>query len=292
MSVDRNQLEMLDRDALVQRARSFGVKRAEVLTRPELVDEILSAVISDDQERRRARGLLGRARDLLARVIEKGLHLPDAAQRLRTLAPPLSAWRRGPPPLATLSLAEIYASQGHKFLALKVLDEVLAREPEHRFAQELRQRVLQMPDPVENAPNEPMPPAHDTQRGASPATPHIKHAVEVREIPTTSSVQIAASATTLRTSWRIRPLHLARARAAHPTGRLMLRTIFVQPTWKGPSSRWEDMGVDCLTGEISKPLTHSGTCACAAVGWCSDSGFAVLASGPIVTCDPHPPTPS
>ena len=96
MNVDRNELEALDRESLVTRARNLGVERAEVLTRLEIIDEILSSSIPDEQERRVARGLLGRARDLVARVVEKGLNLPDAALRLRTMAPPAAAWRRGP----------------------------------------------------------------------------------------------------------------------------------------------------------------------------------------------------
>lgn len=82
MNVDRNELEALDRESLVTRARNLGVERAEVLTRLEIIDEILSSSIPDEQERRVARGLLGRARDLVARVVEKGLNLPDAALRL------------------------------------------------------------------------------------------------------------------------------------------------------------------------------------------------------------------
>ena len=50
----------------------------------------------------KARGLFGRARDLLASVVERGLNLPDAAERIRTLGrrlPPLRAARprRSPP---------------------------------------------------------------------------------------------------------------------------------------------------------------------------------------------------
>jgi hypothetical protein len=152
MPADRNELESLDRVRLVERARTTGIERPEVLTRLELIDEILSAAIADDQERRVARGLLGRARDLVARVVEKGLNLPDAAQKLRTLAPPLSAWRRGPAPIATVSLAEIYAGQGHDKLALKVLDEVLDREPDHAYAHKLRDKFLRSDHAPEQEP--------------------------------------------------------------------------------------------------------------------------------------------
>ncbi|MDP9037177.1 MAG: hypothetical protein M3O50_20455, partial [Myxococcota bacterium] len=83
--MNRADLERLDRDALIERAEAAGVTRARILTRPELVDELLLRSAGEHASRQRARGLFGVARDLLARVVERGLHLPDAADRLRTL---------------------------------------------------------------------------------------------------------------------------------------------------------------------------------------------------------------
>jgi hypothetical protein len=67
MEPSRNDLESLDRESLIARAETAGVNRARVLTRPELVDEILVRQNRDPETTRRMRGLLGRARDLLAR---------------------------------------------------------------------------------------------------------------------------------------------------------------------------------------------------------------------------------
>src|SRR4051812_48102842 len=101
------------RARLIDSAAALGVERAQVLTRAELIDEILRRKVTDPVEQRRARGLLGLARDLVARVVERGLHLPDAAARIRGTSVPF-VWERARPPLATVTLAEIYAAQGHK----------------------------------------------------------------------------------------------------------------------------------------------------------------------------------
>ena len=39
--MDRAELEALDREGLVMRAQAAGIRRARILTRPELVDELL-----------------------------------------------------------------------------------------------------------------------------------------------------------------------------------------------------------------------------------------------------------
>ena len=72
-------LDGLSRSDLIAKAEDLGVEKANVLTRAELADEILRRSVSDPIERRMVRGLLGIARDLVARVVERGLHLPDAA---------------------------------------------------------------------------------------------------------------------------------------------------------------------------------------------------------------------
>ncbi|MCC6552454.1 MAG: DUF4912 domain-containing protein, partial [Polyangiaceae bacterium] len=140
--MQRRDLEGLTREELIAEAERLGVPRPRVLTQPELIDEILARSARSERERARARGFLGRARDLLARVVERGLHLPEAARALRG-APPPEPWPPPPPPLPTVTLAEIYAAQGHVERAIAVLDEVLAREPEHEGARQLRARLVE-----------------------------------------------------------------------------------------------------------------------------------------------------
>ncbi len=143
--MDRGELEGLDRESLVVHAQAAGIRRARILTRPELIDELLRLDPSvDEGQLRRSRGFFGRARDLVARVVERGLHLPDAADRIRELTGaevPYAAPRIEPQAMPTVTLAEIYAAQGHHKRAIETLRRVLEREPDHAAAQSLLARL-------------------------------------------------------------------------------------------------------------------------------------------------------
>jgi hypothetical protein len=158
--MDRGELEGLDRESLVVEAQAAGIRRARILTRPELIDELLRLDPGADEESlRKSRGFFGRARDLVARVVERGLHLPDAAERIRTLAtgppPPPSVPRPEPQAMPTVTLAEIYAAQGHSKRALETLRRVLEREPDHAVARAL---LARLEDAAYVAPPPPLPP--------------------------------------------------------------------------------------------------------------------------------------
>ncbi len=133
-------LERLSREQLILKARVLGVERAELMTRVEMRDEIVRRSEPDPVQQKRARGFLGVARDLVASVVEAGLNLPDAAAIIRGEGAREGDWK-GPPPVATVTLAEIYAAQGHLERALRMLDEVLAKEPDHDAARSLRDRL-------------------------------------------------------------------------------------------------------------------------------------------------------
>jgi hypothetical protein len=134
-------LEKLSRQELIERALRFGVPRPELMTRVELCDEIVRRSETDPAERKRARGWLGIARDLLASVVEQGLHLPDAAALIRGDVS-LELGARAPAPVATVTLSEIYAAQGHLDRAVKMLDQVLEKEPDHDPARALRDKFI------------------------------------------------------------------------------------------------------------------------------------------------------
>src|SRR3954466_3336437 len=112
--MDRGELESLDRESLVVRAERAGIRRARILTRPELIDELLRLDPGADREKlERSRGFFGRARDLVARVVERGLPLPDAADRIRAITGgplPPTVPRSDPQAVPTVTLAEIYAA--------------------------------------------------------------------------------------------------------------------------------------------------------------------------------------
>jgi hypothetical protein len=144
MDFDPAELDSLSREDLILRARARGVERPEQMTRVELRDEIVRRSEPDLERQRRSRGWLGVARDLLASVVESGLNLPDAAATIRGEGQ-LHDFQ-GPPPVATVTLAEIYATQGHYEQALRMLDEVIEREPEHTAARQLRERIAEERD--------------------------------------------------------------------------------------------------------------------------------------------------
>jgi hypothetical protein len=144
-------LERLSREQLILKARVLGVERPELMTRVEMRDEIVRRSEPDLVKQKRARGFLGVARDLVASVVEAGLNLPDAAAIIRGEGAREGDWK-GPPPVATVTLAEIYAAQGHLERALRMLDEVLAKEPDHDAARSLRDRLATSPDLPKPAP--------------------------------------------------------------------------------------------------------------------------------------------
>ncbi len=95
--MNRADLDQLSRDGLIAEAERLGVVKPRVLTQAELIDEILGRTAKTAKERAKARGWLGRARDLLAQVVEKGLHLPEAARALRSQKDEQDGRRRRPP---------------------------------------------------------------------------------------------------------------------------------------------------------------------------------------------------
>lgn len=137
--MDHTSFDSLSRDELISRARAVGVDRPELMTRVELADELVRRSEPDPVEQRRVRGWLGVARDLVASVVESGLNLPDTAKLIRGGRGELE--QKSSEPVATVTLAEIYATQGHAQKALQMLEQVLAVEPEHEAARRLRERL-------------------------------------------------------------------------------------------------------------------------------------------------------
>lgn len=160
--MERAELETLDRETLVVKAQEAGIRRARILTRPELIDELLRLDPKADKATlERSRGFFGVARDLLARVVERGLHLPDAADRIRAVyGPPPSAPRVEPQVVPTVTLAEIYAAQGHPKKAVETLERVLEREPDHPAARAL---VAKLTDESYVPPPPPLPPEPEVE---------------------------------------------------------------------------------------------------------------------------------
>lgn len=319
----RAELERLDRDALIARAEGAGVTRARILTRPELVDELLLRSTPDPVARRRARGFFGVARDLLARVVERGLNLPDAAETIRAIGgPPPPVRRDAPAALPTVTLAEIYAAQGHRERAVETLEGVLAREPDHGVARSLlgQLRDASYPVPPPRMPPEPeeepviaVVPADDGEdeasrrvtipvRAAAPVEvaaptppPEPSHMLDDAPLPprydVDECVAIPVDPRTLYVYWEAREATLADLRGVQARGGLALRLLVVVPTWEGPRSTVRDVDVEGAVGETFVRDLPPGCVVRAAIGWKHGAAFAPIAHSPALDTPPGGPAP-
>jgi hypothetical protein len=290
--LDRAELERLDRDALIARAEDAGVSRANILTRPELVDELLlRSARQGDPRVARARGFFGRARDLLSRVIERGLHLPDAVERLRragTIPPPPS--RASTPAVPTVTLAEIYAAQGHNGRAIETLKRLLEHEPEHAAARSLLIR-LSTEDGTQAGASRAREP--DPPRSSTPAEPAEPSEVEPTEpfgfldddpLPrcygVDECVAIPIDPTTLFTYWEIREATLLHLRHQRSDGVVALRAFIVTADWSGPRSFTRDIDVREPIGEWVIRDLPAGAVVRVAVGWRTGDVFLPVGHSP------------
>jgi uncharacterized protein DUF4912/tetratricopeptide repeat protein len=310
MAATRTELESLDRDALITRAEAAGVKRARILTRPELVDELLlRAAQAGDRETARVRGFFGRARDLLARVIELGLNLPDAAERVRGNAPPPPR-RSVAPALPTVTLAEIYAAQGHRERAVETLKNVLEQEPEHAAARTL---LAQLEDESYSAPSPPLPPEPDEE--APPAALRSEASSPTRAEPARATapapepfgmlddaplparydvdecVAIPVDPRTLFIYWEVREATLGHLRRQRPEGVLALRVLVITPTWEGPIVSARDHDVDAAVGDWFERELPAGCVVRAAIGWRVGGEWTPIAHSPALETPPDSPSP-
>lgn len=143
--IAREALEGLTKDELVTRAEALGIDGARKFTRVELVDEITRAVGVVD------RGLLGRARDLLRGVVERGLaRAPNGATGEGASSESSASESPAPkpvldatpePPVPTVTLAEIYVAQGHLARARAIVREVLRNDEHDAVARALLDRL-------------------------------------------------------------------------------------------------------------------------------------------------------
>jgi hypothetical protein len=327
--MDRAELERLDREGLVHRAQAAGVRRARLLTRPELVDELLRLDTAiDPSQLKKTRGLFGRARDLLSRVVERGLHLPDAADRLRAAlgtAPLAYVPRPEPQAVPTVTLAEIYAAQGHKRHAIDTLRRVLEAEPEHAGARALLEK-LEAADYVPPAPVLP-PEGDDTARdeiggnlvAAHPATgdqapetvtPETAEAPPSREEPPTLRFSATDEVLTLLAADECVAIPLpggvgspsagpqgqrgsyvwwrlsASSRRRIGSGSLVVRALVFRPTWNGPDLDTRDVISDPDTCEHVIGDLPSGAVVRVAVGTSVEGTFVPLAHSPAIELAP------
>jgi hypothetical protein len=295
-AVDRSELELLDRDVLIERAIGLGVSRARVLTRAELVDELILRGPDEPQDKQRARGFFGVARELLAHVVERGLHLPDAADRIRACGTlPPSARMRAPAALPTVTLAEIYAAQGHISRAIDTIQSVLVREPDHEAARAFLARLTDVSYPRARPS---MPEGEDDDRpvtaeGARADRSAEEDARESRALATSEApcalgpphlplegpssevdecVAIPGDSSSLFVYWALRFRTMEYVVGRCPGGATVLRLVVVTPRVEGPSTDVRDCSIASFVGDTVIRDLPPGAIVRVAVGWKSSAG--------------------
>jgi hypothetical protein len=281
VSIDPQALDSLSRDALIAQARELGVRRPELMTRVELKDEIVRLSESDASRRRLARGWLGVARDLIASLVEQGLNMPDAAALIRGEA--FLAQNRVELPVATVTLAEIYAAQGHVTRALGMVEEVLEKEPDHQVASALRARLVEQfadrpsslpPEPAALAPEPPaaVPSVAPEPTQAPPGEPHRDDAVD-------GVVTIARAPGAVYVYWECAEATLRRAKKRDPSGCAVVVLVALRPSWDGAQREERELGAEPARGGALVDGLAEGAVVRAAIGWRSPSGFVPFAVG-------------
>jgi hypothetical protein len=237
-----------------------------VLTQAELIDEIVKRTAPQGRVAS-VRGWLGRARDLVAQVVAKGLHLPEAAKLLRGSPTPLP---KPPPPLPTVTLAEIYAAQGHLTKAIAVLDQVLERESDHRVAADLRHRLADQLAPKAGGKTE-----------IADAASAVAGTAAVAEEPSRDDVvALATDARTVYVYWEARPVRYARVRSDHPEGELVLRVLCSHSSTAGVGVVTHDVSIDALVGDTFVRGLPVGSEVRICLAWKSGSALVPLCVAP------------
>lgn len=246
------------------------------------------------------------ARDLIASVVEKGLHLKEAASVIR--GPQDDDDSPAKAPLATVTLAEIYAAQGHRDRALAVLEQLLAEDPEHSIAKGLREKLLAASEnpppsaePEESESTEPEIPLPTSSSAAAvvpPPTPTAEEPIpmlddeplppryEVDEI-----VALPVDPRTLYVYWEAREETLREARAEAEDGKLVVRVVAVTASWEGPVVHTRDIEVQATVGDWFVRDLPEGAIVRAALGWQSSLGFQPIAVALEIGAPPAKPSP-
>lgn len=268
----RAALEALSRDALIEEATRTGIPNAAVLTRPEIVDEILLRETPDraDPNLRTIRGLFGVARDLLARVVEKKLHLPETAALLRSIPVEAKEADAHAPAVPTVTLAEIYASQGHIERAAETLSRVLTLEPDHALAKSLMQKLAG--DTASTSANDV---AGNENRPIVPDDFPLPTRYDVNEC-----VALPVDPTTVFVYWEVRAHTKTFAEGKRPGGRFVLQVVEVEPTWDGPKVSERVVEVLSDFGDYFLRDLKVRSAIRIAIGWHHEGTFYPIAHSP------------
>ncbi|HVK71485.1 MAG TPA: DUF4912 domain-containing protein, partial [Polyangium sp.] len=92
--------------------------------------------------------------------------------------------------------------------------------------------------------------------------------------------------------WEVRPVSLARARARHTDGALVVRMVQVTPSWDGPIVEQRDLRIDALFGDAYLRNLQPGSNVRVSIGWLAHGMFEPFAIGAEVMTSRSEPTTS
>jgi hypothetical protein len=297
--MNRRELSEKSRDELIALAETRNVTRARYLTRDELIDELLliEAGGRDATSLKLARGFFGLARDLLARVVERGLHLPDAATRIRgSVAPPPP--RHVEAPIPTVTLAHIYANQGHTDRAVETLHLVLQADGNNEEAKAL---LTHLTGQDYEAPPPP-PPEQDDDTGpaghsasaemldtSSTAPSSVASMLDDAPLPerydVDECVALPVDPTTLFVYWEMREATLRYLQHTRGPGHCVLRVAKVSRNpsapWDGPTLETTDIDVHAPIGDYYLRSLPRDAVIRVAIGYKTAEAFIPTAHSPL-----------
>jgi hypothetical protein len=178
-----------------------------------------------------------------------------------------------------VTLAEIYAAQGHKQRAVETLERVLEREPEHGPARALLERLT---DDDYVAPAPPMPPETEVEyeapgsRFSSDHPPSVQQE-DVNSMTATISrtpecVAIPSRGGRAYVWWRVWSELLE--------GPFVVRVIVLRPTWDGPIEEVRDHRVDPAAGELVVNDLPEPAVVRVAIGWMREDELVPVTHSP------------
>jgi len=258
----RTKLETKQRHQLIEHATNLGINNANKLTQLELIDEILIASINNQHELQNARGLLGRARDLVSNVVEKGLHLPN--QQPQT-PPPQEPQPPHPNTIPTIALANVYANQGLTTHATNILNTILNNDPNNAAAISLKANIQTR---TKTPPRTPI-----------PTTPPLN-------FPTKNELRINRNNHQLHITWMIKPTTFAHFKSLAPQGSLNLRIAHSIHNHLNHHTLHQDIPITRLASSTQTTIPTNTIYSHAAIGWLNCSLFQV-----IITAQPQNPSP-
>jgi hypothetical protein len=278
MSTDRDDLESWSKGDLIARAESLGIEGAAKYTKVELIDEIRRALGAAD------RGFLGKARDVLRGVVEKGLaralgtEVPaSVASGVSGSAPavgqgPASATHEEPAEgaLASRTLAEIHLAQGDRRRARVILEAVVRAHPEDSDAAAMLAALADVTASGAEPSAQSDGAGSSSETAAEPAPTSVPAEVDLEALAATVARPVAPSAEpvapepnvparydvdecvampvdsrTLYVYWEARPATIARARRVlGATAQPTLRVLVVEPSTHGPRVQTRDQAIE------------------------------------------------